>query len=100
MVRLPTIVVRGDVLESWLTVSGYTKARLAHELGVSRGRISQLLTSKEEPSAHLVAKLMTLTRIPFERLFKIIREDSRPSSPNIPAVSHKEADKLAVAVSS
>ena len=72
--RLPTIVVRGDVLESWLTVSGYTRTRLASELGVSKGRISQLLTSKEEPSAHLIARLITLTRLPFDRLFKIVRE--------------------------
>ena len=74
--RLPTIVVRGDVLASWLTVSGYTRSRLATELGVSRGRISQLLTSREEPSAHLIARLMTLTRMPFDRLFKIVRESS------------------------
>ena len=72
--RLPTVVVRGDMLASWLTVSGYTRARLATELGVTRGRISQLLTSREEPSAHLIARLMTLTRLPFDRLFKIVRE--------------------------
>ena len=67
--RQPTVVVRGDVLSSWLTVSDYTKSRLAAELGVSRGRISQLLTSHEEPSAHLIAKLLLLTRLPFDRLF-------------------------------
>ena len=78
--RLPTIVVRGDVLTSWLTVSGYTKSRLATELSVSRGRISQLLTSREEPSAHLIARLMTLTRMPFDRLFKIVREAPTSSS--------------------
>ena len=72
--RLPTVVVRGDMLASWLTVSGYTRARLAAELGVSRGRVSQLLTSREEPSAHLIARLMTITRLPFDRLFKIVRE--------------------------
>ncbi len=67
--RRPTVVVRSDVLSSWLTVSDYTKSRLAEELGVSRGRISQLLNSREEPSAHLIAKLLLLTRIPFDRLF-------------------------------
>ena len=72
--RLPTVVVRGEILTSWLTISEYSKSRLATELGVSKGRVSQLLTSNEEPSAHLIAKLMSLTHLPFERLFKIIRE--------------------------
>ncbi len=70
--RLPTVVVRGDVLVSWITISGYTRSRLASELGVSRGRVSQLLTSQQEPSAHLMAKLMHLTHLPFERLFKAV----------------------------
>ena len=70
--RLPTVVVRGDVLTSWLTVSDYSKSRLAAELGVSKGRISQLLTSHEEPSAHLMAKLLLVTHLPFDRLFKVI----------------------------
>ena len=71
--RFPTIVVHGDVLSSWLTVSDYTQTRLAAELGVSKGRVSQLMTSREEPSAHLIAKLMVLTRLPFDRLFQVIR---------------------------
>jgi transcriptional regulator with XRE-family HTH domain len=71
--RLPTVVVRGDILESWLTVSDYSRSRLATELGVSKGRVSQLLNSQEEPSAHLIAKLLTLTHLPFDRLFRIIR---------------------------
>lgn len=71
--RLPTVVVRGDILESWLTVSDYSRSRLATELRVSKGRISQLLNSQEEPSAHLIAKLLTLTHLPFDRLFRIIR---------------------------
>ena len=72
--RLPTVVIRSDVLESWLTISDYSKSRLADELGVSRGRISQLLTSREEPSAHLIAKLLTLTYLPFDRLFRIVHD--------------------------
>ena len=76
--HLPTVVVRGDVLESWLTVSDCSRSQLAAELGVSRGRVSQLLTSREEPSAHLVAKLITLTQLPFDRLFRIIRETPSP----------------------
>ena len=80
--RLPTVVVRGDVLTSWLTVSDYTRTKLAHDLGVSKGRISQLLTSREEPSAHLIAKLLLLTRLPFDRLFKLVRADSAiPATP-------------------
>ena len=71
--RYPTVVVREDVLGSWLTVAGYTKSQLASELRVTRGRVSQIIHSSEEPSAHLIAKLMTLTQIPFDRLFKIVR---------------------------
>ena len=71
--KFPTVVVRGDVLASWLTVTDYSKSQLATELGISRGRVSQLLTSSEEPSAHLIAKLMVLTRLPFDRLFQVIR---------------------------
>ena len=74
--RFPTVVVRGDVLESWLTVSGCSRSQLAAELGVSRGRVSQLLTSREEPSAHLVAKLIVLTQLPFDRLFRIVHTTS------------------------
>lgn len=72
--RLPTIVVRGEVLTSWLTVSGYTRSQLAKELHVSKGRVSQLLSSREEPSAHLIAKLMLLTRLPFDRMFLTVHE--------------------------
>lgn len=69
--RHPTVIVRSDVLSSWLMVSDCTKSKLANELGVSRGRISQLLASHEEPSAHLIAKLLLLTQLPFDRLFTI-----------------------------
>ena len=79
MTRFPTVVVRGEVLTSWLTVSDYTKSRLAAELGVSKGRVSQLLTSVEEPSAHLIAKLMGVTRLPFDRIFKLVRETPTPA---------------------
>ena len=72
--RLPTVVVHGDVLSSWLTVSNYSRSRLAEELTVSRGRVSQLLTSREEPSAHLIAKLLLLTNLPFDRLFQVVRD--------------------------
>ena len=78
--RLPTVVVRGDILESWITVSDYSRTRLATELGVSKGRVSQLLTSHEEPSAHLIAKLLTLTHLPFDRLFKLVRTPAHVSS--------------------
>ena len=80
--RLPTIVVRGDVLTSWLNLSEYTKSELASKLGVSKGRVSQLLTSKEEPSAHLIAKLLLLTNLPFNRLFKTLRGSPAAPSPS------------------
>ena len=91
--RLPTVVVRGDVLTSWLTVSNYTRSQLATELSVSKGRVSQLLTSQEEPSAHLIAKLITLTHLPFERLFKILRETPSAASSKVlrPVAAAQEA---------
>ena len=91
--RLPSIVIRSDVLESWLTVSDYSKSRLASELGVSKGRISQLLTSREEPSAHLIAKLMTLTFLPFDRLFMIVHDNpSRISSSHLASRTQKTSN--------
>src|SRR3989338_6159896 len=78
--RLPTVVVRGDILESWITVSDYSRSRLASGLEVSKGRVSQLLNSHEEPSAHLIAKLLMLTRLPFDRLFKVVRTPAQVSS--------------------
>lgn len=76
--RFPTVVVRSEVLASWLTVSDYSQSRLAEELGISKGRVSQLLSSHKEPSAHLIAKLMSLTHLPFERLFKVIHDLDLP----------------------
>ena len=89
--RLPTVVVRGEILTSWLTVSGYTKSKLAEELGVSKGRVSQLLTSTEEPSAHLIAKLMSLTHLPFERLFKVVRDNAPQGAGTVRPVRKPEA---------
>ena len=88
--KLPTIVVRGDVLASWLMVSDCTKSRFATELGVSKGRISQLLTSQEEPSAHLMAKLLILTRLPFDRLFQVLPSSS-PSPSSFPSLASSSA---------
>ena len=96
--RLPTVVIRSDVLESWLTVSDYSKARLASELGVSKGRISQLLTSREEPSAHLIAKLLMLTYLPFDRLFMIVSEDHpRTSSSRLSSKTQTQKPTVAPA---
>ena len=75
--RYPTIIVRSEVLSSWLTISGYSRTQLASELGVSKGRVSQLLSSSEEPSAHLIGKLLALTQLAFDRLFKIIHKESQ-----------------------
>ena len=66
-----TIAIRRDVLRSWLMISDYTRARLADELSVSRGRVSQLLNSEQELSARLIAGLLHLTKLPFERLFTV-----------------------------
>ena len=92
------MVVRGDILASWLTISDYTRSRLAEELNISKGRISQLLNSQEEPSAHLIAKLMILTHLPFDRLFQILRElpSSTASGTARSRTALKRLEKVAV----
>ena len=77
--RSPTVIVRGEVLSSWLTVTDYSKSQLATDLDISKGRVSQLLTSHTEPSAHLMAKLLMVTHLPFDRLFRVIRHEARHS---------------------
>ncbi len=73
--KVPTVLVRTDMLRSWLQVSGSTKSQLAGALGVSKGRVSQLFHSSEiEPSAHLIAKLLEVTGMPFDRLFWIAQQ--------------------------
>jgi len=68
----PTLSLRRDVLHAWLRVAGYTQAELARALKVSEGRVSQLLHSrKEEPSPRLIAALLGVTSLPFDRLFSL-----------------------------
>lgn len=68
----PSLGLRRDVLDAWLRISGYTQADLARALDVSGGRISQLLhSSKEEPSPRLIAALLRVTSLPFDRLFNL-----------------------------
>ncbi|GEM_PF-3181282 len=69
--KRPTVVVKRDILQSWLVVSEYTKSRLAEKLEVTKGRVSQLFRTPTEPSAHLMAKLMLVTGLPFDRLFRV-----------------------------
>ena len=89
----------GDILESWITVSDYSRSRLATELEVSKGRVSQLIHSQEEPSAHLIAKLLTLTNLPFDRLFRIMRLNPSTLSSPLSLPSSRTSQKL-VATSS
>ena len=73
--KVPTVLVRTEMLWSWLQVTGSTKSQLADALGVSRGRVSQLFHASEiEPSAHLIAKLLEVTGMPFDRLFRIAQQ--------------------------
>ena len=69
--KLPTVNVRPEVLNAWLQVAGCSKTRLAQELNVSKARVSQLFTTDVELSAHLIAKLLMTTSIPFDRLFRV-----------------------------
>jgi transcriptional regulator with XRE-family HTH domain len=68
----PSLSLRRDVLHAWLQVSGYNQAELARALKVSEGRISQILHSKNEgPSPRLMAALLRITSLPFDRLFSL-----------------------------
>ena len=80
------IEIQRDVLESWLKISGFTKSQLAKSLDVSKGRVSQLFRSGEEPSTRLIAGLLALTRLPFERLFALKTRKPLPGrKPSIPS---------------
>jgi transcriptional regulator with XRE-family HTH domain len=70
--KLPTVGIRPEILHSWLQVSGCTRSELAARLQVTRGRVSQLFLTDTKPSAHLIAKLLAVTGLPFERLFCIV----------------------------
>lgn len=76
-----TVSVRRDVFRSWLKISGYTRSRLAHELNVSRGRISQLLNSNQHPSNRIIAGFLKVTHLPFERLFAVKQRNGGRSGP-------------------
>ncbi len=69
-----TVLIKKDVLLSWLKVTANTQSDLANQLQVSKGRISQLIHSNVEPSAHLIAKLLVVTELPFERLFDVTED--------------------------
>ena len=63
-------------------------------LGISRGRVSQLLTSREEPSARLIAKLLIVTQLPFERLFRVIKDKAQLSLSNYSIYSQVREDDV------
>jgi transcriptional regulator with XRE-family HTH domain len=91
--KLPTVTIRKEILEAWLRVSGCSRAQLSRHLGVTKGRVSQLLHNDTEPSAHLIAKLLVLTELPFERLFDVRRLPAKPAQPRStrPARAQTEA---------
>lgn len=72
--KRPDICLRTDILDAWLRVSNRTKAELARQLGVTKGRVSQLFASPTGASTHLVAKLLLVTGLPFDRLFLIVTD--------------------------
>lgn len=74
--KSPTVGIKKDVLVSWLKVTDFSQSDLAEKLQVSKGRVSQLIHSDVEPSAHLIAKLMLVTQLPFDRLFYVREEES------------------------
>ena len=95
LMRLPTVIVEGNVLKSWMTLSDCKRMQLAKDLGVSSGRISQLLNSTEEPSAHLMAKLLDRTNLPFTRLFRIIHHKRASSSSRLSSATFVNARRAA-----
>lgn len=84
-----TLNVRRDVLESWMKITGYSRSELATHLSLSRGRISQILNSDQEPSARLIARLLALTHLPFERLF-VLKKRARPRKAQSPELETVE----------
>ena len=102
--HFPTVLVRSDVLRSWLLVTGWTQSQLANALDISKGRVSQLIGAAEiDPSAHLIAKLMKVTGLPFERLFRIgserpSRRRPRNGSPVVTRAAHRRRKHASRAV--
>ena len=81
--KVPTVLIEREILQAWLRVNGWSKSQLAHALNVSKGRVSQLFSASSavEPSAHLIAKLLEVTGMPFDRLFRIAHKREGASSP-------------------
>lgn len=63
------IVLRREVLEGWLGLTGRNWAWIARSMGYTRGFISQCAANRCKLPASFIDQLLVLTQIPFEVLF-------------------------------
>lgn len=71
--RLPQtkqmVIVRSDLLRKWLETTGRNQSWLAHQLGVTRGYVSQIINADTKCSMAFVERILLITHMQFERLF-------------------------------
>lgn len=66
------VLIRRDVLKAWLQLAGVNRTWLAKQLNITKGRVSQLLNADDSPSSPLIASLLLVTNLPFDRLFVVV----------------------------
>ena len=69
------IQLRHEILKTWMQLAGVNNTRLAHQLRVTKGRVSQLLNSDVMPSSRVIGGLLLITKLPFDRLFMVVNGD-------------------------
>jgi len=57
-------------LAQWIEENGYTDARLAEEVGVSRPFLTRIKRGERQPSAKVLLKLVAKTQLPAETFLK------------------------------
>jgi transcriptional regulator with XRE-family HTH domain len=53
-------------LAQWMDANGYTDAKLAAEVGVSRPFITRIRLGERAPSVRIAARLVATTKLPIE----------------------------------
>lgn len=64
------IILRTDILKLWLRVTGRNQAWLAAKMGFSKGYISRIMNNDCKMSREFVDRILLITHMPFENLFK------------------------------
>ncbi len=71
------IVLRKEVLRDWLKVTKRNQNWLAHEMGYTKGYISQVMNDECKISAGFIERILIVTKIQFGDMFYF---DGRPDT--------------------